>query len=155
MVKTVKVNELTKRIAAPPQLYWLTATQPAELQCCRSYTNRSAQVGLSNGAIFVKKYSTAAATRFLVGLCKTAVSSLFFKQVVLCSYYNIIHNISQYNLFSMNTKRVNAYPYFRLYRQLLVCGAAGAARFARRAHRRPKIKPNGASEHGRNWQTQI
>ena len=56
MAETVQINELTKRIAAPPQLYRLTATQPAELQCRRSDTNRSAQAELSNGAIFVKKY---------------------------------------------------------------------------------------------------
>ncbi len=33
MVETVQINELTKRIAEPPQLYWLAATQLAELQC--------------------------------------------------------------------------------------------------------------------------
>jgi hypothetical protein len=31
MAETVQINELTKRIAAPPQLYLLAATQLAEL----------------------------------------------------------------------------------------------------------------------------
>jgi hypothetical protein len=33
MAKTLQINELTNRIAAPPQLYQLAAMQPVELQC--------------------------------------------------------------------------------------------------------------------------
>ena len=58
MAEMLQINELAnhQQNCCTPQLQWLAATQLLEIQCCRSDGNCSAQSGLSDGAIFGKKY---------------------------------------------------------------------------------------------------